>query len=329
MDKTFSVDIIIATRNNGEILHQALNSVKKQTFSNYQCYVIDDCSTDDTAKIVPNEFPWVKFLSSKEWHGPSYSRNIAIAKGNAPFIVTLDDDVVIPPDWLKEMVEFISFSHTIGAVSSQLRSGYSHDTLMGMGGFFAANGMGSDICFNVPFKKAQNLASRSMRVIFACTAAMIMRRSAFEKTGGFDSRYLYFSEDYDLGLRMNSCGYLVLYNPKAVAYHYYHKAARQNFSTARLDHLYYRYGLCTVLKNFSIITILSMLPYFFCGIPKKFSLMVKAVAWNLFHADHIVKSRRYIKKHRIIKEKRFSPYTEWLIKQFNMTMKEWVESAYK
>lgn len=302
MDKNLFVDIVITTRNNGQILRQALNSVKKQTFLNYKCYVIDDCSTDDTAKIVQSEFPWVKFLGSEEWHGPSYSRNIAIAKGNAPFIVTLDDDVVIPPDWLKEMVDFISFSRAIGAVSSQLRSGYSHSTLMGTGGFFAGNGMGSDICFNVPLERVQNLVSRPMRVVFACTAAMIMRRSAFEKTGGFDSKYLYFSEDYDLGLRMNSCGYLVLYNPKAIAYHYYHKAARQNFSSAKLDHLYYRYGLCTVLKNFSAVTVLCMMPYFFFGIPKKFHLMVKAAIWNLFYVNHIIKSRHYIRKHRTVKE---------------------------
>src|SRR3989338_6576311 len=96
------VDIIVTTRNNAPVLREALASIEKQTFSDYQCYVVDDCSTDDTATMVEREFPWVHLIRSSTRSGPSKNRNRAIALGNTPFIVTLDDDVVLTPDWLKE-----------------------------------------------------------------------------------------------------------------------------------------------------------------------------------------------------------------------------------
>lgn len=301
-DKSPSVDIIITTRNNASTLRNALISVSKQTFLDYRCFVADDCSTDETSSMVAKEFPWVKLLSFKERRGPSHNRNIAAKNGSTPFIVTLDDDIVLTENWLKEMMDFISFSPTIGAVGSQLRSGHSHDILMGIGGFFAANGMGGDMCFKTPLNAVQDLAARPMRIVFACSAAMIMRRIVFEKIGGFDQKYFYLAEDYDLGLRMGSFGYLVMYNPKAVAYHYYHEAVSKTFSASRLDYFYYRNGLCTVLKNFSPVTILSMLPYFLFGTPDKLLILLKALVWNLFHAGHIISSRKYIKKHRKVSD---------------------------
>jgi len=300
--KAFTVDIIITTRNNASILRNNLTSVAKQTFLNYHCYVVDDCSTDETATMVANEFPWAELLISKEPRGPSYNSNVAAAKGSAPFIVTLDDDTVLTDDWLEEMVGLISSSPVTGAVGSRLLFVDRPDKIMGIGCFLPANGLGSDMCFNISLNTVHSLAERLTRIVYACSAAMIIRRSAFEKSGGFDPLYFYMSEDYDLGLRINSCGYLVIYNPRAIAYHHYHKAARNIWSASEIDYLYYRNGLCTILKNFSPVTILSMAPYFLFGAPEKLLVAVKAIAWNLFHIGHIVKNRHYIGKHRIVVE---------------------------
>jgi len=101
------VDIVVTTRNNASVLREALASIEKQAFSDYQCYVIDDCSTDDTTNMVERDFPWVHLVKASKRTGPSGNRNHAIALGSAPLIVTLDDDVVLTTDWLKEMVELL------------------------------------------------------------------------------------------------------------------------------------------------------------------------------------------------------------------------------
>lgn len=301
MSKHSLVDIIIPTTNNAPILHECLGSIVKQTFSEFQCYVVDDCSTDNTVNMVKTEFPWVKILKADKRRGPSQNRNLAIAEGSAPFIVTFDDDIVLTPNWLKEMVDFICLSPVIGAVGSQLRFWFSQDILNGIGGFFGANGVGGDLFFNIPLCKVQHLIEHPIRIVYACSAAMIMRRSAFKEAGGFDPLYFYLAEDYDLGLRMNFCGYLVVYNPRAIAYHHYHKTAN-TFSKNIVDYLYYRNSLLTILKNFSIFTIGNMLPRFFLDSQTKYYIRLKSFIWNLFHLGNIFEWRRYIRKYQVIDE---------------------------
>lgn len=293
-------------------MRETLRSVAKQTFSAYQCYVVDDCSTDDTVAMIKNEFNWVHMLGSNKRNGPSKNRNLAIALGNAPFVVTLDDDVALSPDWLKEMVDFISFSPAIGAVGSQLRFWHSPDTLNGIGGFFGVDGVGGDLFFNTSLDEVQSLIERPIRVVYACTAAMIMRRGAFEEAGRFDASYFYLGEDFDLGLRMNFRGYLVLYNPRAIAYHRYHTTAR-TFQRHVVDYLYYRNSLLTILKNFSTPTIAKMLPRFFQRLRSDPYIGLKAFAWNLFHLGNILAWRWRRRKRQSVTETQILSLNSFLL----------------
>jgi GT2 family glycosyltransferase/MoaA/NifB/PqqE/SkfB family radical SAM enzyme len=295
------VDIIVTTRDNAPVLREALVSVEKQTFSNYRCYVVDDCSTDDTAAMAAREFPWVQFIESPMRSGPSKNRNRAIAMGSAPFVVTLDDDVVLTPDWLREMIDFISFSSSIGAVGSQLRYWQYPDRLNGIGGFLSGDGFGGDLFFDVDLSEVKGVIEQPMRILYACSAAMIMRREAFEKVGRFDPAYFYLAEDLDLGIRMNFCGYLVVYNPKAVAYHRYHTTARR-LSPGYVDYLYHRNSFLTLWKNFSFTAVAVMLPGFFFRLLSYPIIALKVLGWHLLHLMRVVSLRRSIRERRIVDE---------------------------
>ncbi len=281
------VDIVVTTRNNALVLREALVSIEKQAFSDYQCYVIDDCSTDDTTNMVERDFPWVHLVKASKRTGPSGNRNHAIALGSAPLIVTLDDDVVLTTDWLKEMVEFISFSPSIGSVGSQLRYLQSPDKLNGIGGFLGNDGIGWELFFNAHLSGVKRLIERPIRILYACTAAMIMRREAFDKAGRFDSSYFYLAEDLDLGIRLNFCGYLILYNPKAIAYHRYHTTASK-LAPAYLNYLYYRNSLLTLVKNFSFLTLSTMLPGFSLRLLHSPSVVPKVLGWHLLHLRKVL-----------------------------------------
>lgn len=295
------VDIVVTTRNNAPVLRELLTSVEKQTFPNYQCFVVDDCSTDDTAKMVERDFSWVRFIKSPTRNGPSKNRNRAIASGSAPFIVTLDDDVVLPPAWLKEMVDFISFSTSLGAAGSQLRYWQRPDRLNGVGGFLGDDGVGGDLFFDIDLSQVKGVIERPMRMLYACSAAMIMRREAFEKAGRFDPAYFYLAEDLDLGIRMNFCGYLVVYNPKGVAYHRYHTTARR-LSPGYVNYLYHRNSFLTLLKNFSFAAIATMLPGFIFRLLSRPIIALKVLGWHLLHLMRVLSLRSSISERRIVNE---------------------------
>ncbi|WP_051197703.1 glycosyltransferase family 2 protein [Flavobacterium soli] len=94
---TPKVSIIIPTYNRAEIITATLKSVKEQTFEDWECIIVDDGSSDDTAKVV-NVFVngdkrFFYFPRPSNFlKGPSSCRNIGISKAKGQFIQFLDSD---------------------------------------------------------------------------------------------------------------------------------------------------------------------------------------------------------------------------------------------
>ena len=103
------VDIIIPTYNRVEILPQALESVLEQSFSNWQCWVAEDGSTDSTRKVLQQfqRFGRFHYLPGHHVGHPAVPRNRAIIQGSAPYIAFLDDDDEWLPDKLEKQVDHV------------------------------------------------------------------------------------------------------------------------------------------------------------------------------------------------------------------------------
>ncbi len=90
IDKIPLVSVIMATRNSGNYLRDALNSIQKQTYANLEVIIIDGDSTDQTQKIA-NEFPQVKFIR-QNGKGLFNAWNQGIMSSNGEFVSFLDSD---------------------------------------------------------------------------------------------------------------------------------------------------------------------------------------------------------------------------------------------
>ncbi len=211
-----TVDIVISAYNNESIIRKCLDSIKIQTYKNFKCIVVDDCSTDNTAKLIAGRYKWVKLIRQKTRSGPSINRNIVIKNSNSPYIATLDSDVVLDKNWLSEHLKRMKDDKKgkIGILASKLlftKTGKTNSA----GGGIRFPGVGYDIGSG---KNPDNFNSE-YEVGYACSAAMLMRRKMIDKIGMFDETYFYGHEDTDLGWRARLFGYMVVYNPKAIAYH--------------------------------------------------------------------------------------------------------------
>ncbi len=107
------VDIIIPTFNRAHTLDRALASVKKQDFQNFQLWVVDDGSTDDTQTLLKK---WQKHFLTGQMHilhnesnrGVSFARNQGIMTGKAPWLAFLDSDDEWLTEKLKQQMEWIA-----------------------------------------------------------------------------------------------------------------------------------------------------------------------------------------------------------------------------
>lgn len=100
-----AVSVIIPSYNCANFLPEALDSVVAQTLACTEIIVVDDGSTDETAKVVESYETWenVKYVVQAN-RGPAAARNRGVAMAKGEFIAVLDADDVLPPTALEEMV---------------------------------------------------------------------------------------------------------------------------------------------------------------------------------------------------------------------------------
>ncbi|MEZ7503915.1 glycosyltransferase family 2 protein [Flavobacterium sp. Arc2] len=102
------ISIIIPAYNASKFLLETLESVKRQTYTNWEIVLVNDCSTDNTIEIV-NEFSKgisnsVKLITNAKNSGVSVSRNIAVANASGTWLALLDSDDVWLPNHLETLM---------------------------------------------------------------------------------------------------------------------------------------------------------------------------------------------------------------------------------
>jgi glycosyltransferase involved in cell wall biosynthesis len=105
-----SVTIAIPTHNRSHTLSETLASLEALAIPNdatVECIVIDNASTDDTARVVEvaaksSPFPTRRVFEPHQ--GSSFARNRAIDEAGGDFIFFLDDDAIADPQWLHAML---------------------------------------------------------------------------------------------------------------------------------------------------------------------------------------------------------------------------------
>ena len=172
------VSIIVPCYNQAIYLAECLNSVFEQTYSNWECLIIDDGSPDNTFEIAnlfiekDKRFKYFK----KENGGLSSARNYGIKQSLGEFILPLDADDKIHQDYISEVVKIFVKDETITVVYCKARL------------FGTVNKR-----WYLPSFSPEKLAKDN--IIF-CSA--VIRKKTIERVGGYDEQLIYGKEDWDL-----------------------------------------------------------------------------------------------------------------------------------
>ena len=122
----YKVDIIIPTYNRADYLKIAIESVFNQTYKDFQLYVLDNCSTDNTAKLMESySSSQLTYIRNKENLGFIGNLNKALQTGSSEYFQIFHDDDLLEPNFLECVVEFLdrsddlSFVHTGASIINQ------------------------------------------------------------------------------------------------------------------------------------------------------------------------------------------------------------------
>ncbi len=105
------VSIITPMYKGAEFVGDTIESVLKQTYTNWEMIIVDDCSPDDGAGInVVKRYadPRIKLIESKINKGSSGARNIALKEAQGQYIAFLDSDDMWPEEYLESQILFLS-----------------------------------------------------------------------------------------------------------------------------------------------------------------------------------------------------------------------------
>lgn len=102
--------IIVCAYNVEEYIGRGIESILRQDFKNYELLIVNDGSTDNTAKVVNSyKNERIKFINCRKNRGPSCARNTAVSKAKGEYILYLDAD-----DTLYEDTTLSKVNETIG-----------------------------------------------------------------------------------------------------------------------------------------------------------------------------------------------------------------------
>lgn len=226
--------------------------------------VVDNASADNTAELLPQQFPWVRLIASDTNLGFTRGNNAGYAASSGRFVYFLNPDTELdhgqthrlaaaaglpsPHDSLTVLYAAIAPASRIGMVGPQLR--YPDGEQQGSvrrfptppTGFFESTWLGR-LWRSNPWSRRMHMADWPVGfrhdVDWIVGAAMLCRREALEAVrtgaGPFDERFFMYSEELDLCRRLKQDGWRVVYVPEAVVIHYEGKSSEQA-SAARHIH---------------------------------------------------------------------------------------------
>ncbi len=196
------VSVVVCSYNGAETIHDTLQALAKLDYPSYEVIVVDDGSTDDTARIARG---YDVELISTENRGLSAARNTGWRAATGEIVAYIDDDAYPDPHWL-----------------TYLALGFLDSEHCGVGGPNIAppdDGLFAECVASSPGGPAHVLLSdRIAEHVPGCN--MAFRRSWLQKIEGFDPRFRRAGDDVDLCWRLQDQGGTIGFHPGAVVWHH-------------------------------------------------------------------------------------------------------------
>ncbi len=209
--------------------------------------VLDNGSTDGSAEMIKKEYPRVKLIVSKENTGFAKGNNIAMKKSKNPLILLLNSDVYLEEESLYKALAYMRVNLNCDVLGARLN--YANGNLQPSAGnlpnlaniIFWILGLSLLPFANQlvpPFHpKGKSYFSKAHRVGWIMGAFFLLKREAFERTGGFDEKLFMHMEEVEWCRRINRRGYKIWYAPQVSAVHLHGASTNFDLSPGFLNEL--------------------------------------------------------------------------------------------
>jgi len=244
--------VVVPTRNRPRRISTCLESLLRQQYPRYEIIVVDSApSTSETHDLIRDTYaadPRVDYIRTDR-AGASRARNLGLLRAHGDIVAFLDDDVVVDPHWLTEMVRGFGAGPCVACVTGAVLPAKLDTSAQvwfeEFGGFF--KGFDSQL-FDMGDNRRSNALYPYLPGAFGTGASMAFRTMVLRAAGGFDetlgpSTPTRGGEDLAAFLQLVTRGYQLVYQATAISYHLH----RSEYSDLRSTIYSYGIGLSALM----------------------------------------------------------------------------------
>jgi GT2 family glycosyltransferase/glycosyltransferase involved in cell wall biosynthesis len=212
------VSIVIPLYNARNYTEQMLNSLF-QTIGNisHEIIVVDNASSDGTRELLEKQQDKIRSIFNQANRNFSGACNQGAALATGRFILFLNSDTILLPNWLPPMLSVMAKDSKVGVVGNKHIYPDS-EKLHHAGICFDNNKHNSHYLVGADKNDPRVGFERDFQAVNG--ACFLIRRELFSRVGGFDEAYKNGCEDVELCLKVREAGFRVVYTPDSVIYHY-------------------------------------------------------------------------------------------------------------
>ena len=258
------VTILIPNYNGKKWLEQCLLTVEKSTYPNKEILVVNNGSTDQSGEFLKKNYPNVRVIEIKKNRGYAGANNLGVKHANGKYVLFLNNDTQVTPNFLEPLVAKIESDEQIGAVQPQIRHMVNKDVIDSIGSFFTFTGFLYHYGYFQPHKEKKY--QKELSVYSVKGACFLMSKKDYLNLGGIDESFVTYVEESDLCHRILLSGKKIMYVPQSIVYHYgggdMHVMTKSEVVIFRS----FRNRFVSYIKNLGIKKLILVLPihFFLC-----------------------------------------------------------------
>lgn len=225
------LSVVILNYNVRYFLEVCLYSVQKALEGlDAEIIVVDNASKDGSAKMIKKKFPEIIFVENTENVGFPKGNNQGVALAKGEYVCILNPDTIVSKDTFVKLLDFAESKFNLGIVGCKLIDGtgkFLPESKRGIPTPWVALTKILGLYQWFPTSKTFNQyysmhvkENQTHQVDVLVGAFMLMKRSLYQKMGGFDEKCFMYSDDIDLSYRVLQKGYENYYMPSTLVVHF-------------------------------------------------------------------------------------------------------------
>lgn len=224
------VSIITVNYNQAKVTCALIESLNKITYPNFEILVIDNASPTDDPSIIKARYPNIVFIQNPINYGFAAGNNFGLMGAKGEYVLLLNNDIEVPPDFMEPLVNKLMNDPSIGAVSPLIKFYYDPDTIQ-YAGYTPINYI-TMRNFALGYRqKDVGQFKEDYETAYAHGAAMMVPMEVVKKVGLMSYIFFLYYEEADWCARIKEAGYTIHFVHNSSVYH------KESISTGKLSAL--------------------------------------------------------------------------------------------